>query len=113
MGQSFTRKGTAKNKGDIKWRNLRNEKVISGVVVVTRTAKAKRVSMSKGLITKPERSNMKKDAKWVIKKIYDKLPFCSGRTCDCSADLVYYLEQIEKELENGKNKNKRSKKLES
>lgn len=46
-----------------------------------------------------------KDAYWVLRQIRKHLPlggFCSTRTCECSADIVYYLNQIEEKLRNNK-----------
>jgi len=43
----------------------------------------------------------KKDAKWVIKEIRKHLPIGGSHRpyhCDCSADMVYYLDKIEEKL---------------
>ena len=41
---------------------------------------------------------VKKDAEWVLKEIEKHLPFEGQNYCDCSADLVYYIQQVRREL---------------
>lgn len=40
---------------------------------------------------------MKKDAEWALQELEKYLPL-NSQFCDCSADLVYYITQIRKEL---------------
>lgn len=45
-------------------------------------------------------------AEWAMRRIYNRLPFNSGRcVCDCSADCVYYIEENQKILRRKSGKN--------
>ena len=44
----------------------------------------------------------KQTAEWVLQELEKHLPFQGSNYCECSADLVYYIEQIRKELKRGK-----------
>jgi len=41
---------------------------------------------------------IKKDAEWVLQELEKHLPFEGSNYCECSADVVYYITQIRKEL---------------
>lgn len=41
---------------------------------------------------------IKKDAEWALKELEKHLPFSGSNYCECSADLVYYIAQVRKEL---------------
>ena len=41
---------------------------------------------------------VKKDAEWALRQIEQQLPFEGTNFCECSADLVYYIAQVRREL---------------
>ena len=41
---------------------------------------------------------IKKDAEWALRQIEQHLPFEGTNYCECSADLVYYIAQVRREL---------------
>lgn len=56
---------------------------------------------------KKESNDFIRGALWVVRRLYRKLPFESGGGCNCSADLVYYLEDIKTICYRNKLKHKR------
>lgn len=43
-----------------------------------------------------------KDAEWALQELEKHLPLSNEYPCECSADIVYYIAQIRKELKRGK-----------
>lgn len=56
---------------------------------------------------KKESTDFIRGASWAIRRFYKNLPFGNSKGCDCSADAVYYLEDMKTILfRNRKKRNK-------